>query len=96
MADNVNGKKIKELPLVKTLNDTDDFVLETEADAPVTKRTKLATIAAKLKSEFGIESMQNQLALMSEIHVTELTLYMPSSVASVSDRTLIIGTGGNM
>lgn len=96
MADNVNGKKIKELPLADTLNDTDDFVIETEADAPVTKRTKLATITAKLKSAFGIESMQNQLALMSEIYVTDLTLYMPSSVASVSDQALIIGTGGNM
>lgn len=96
MADNVSGKKIKELPLAEDLNDTDDIVIETEADMPVTKRTKWATIVAKLKNAFGIESMQNQLNTMSAIHVTDFVLYLPSSAASVSDSALIIGTGGNV
>ena len=96
MADNVSGKKIKELPLAEDLNDTDDIVIETEADMPVTKRTKWATIVTKLKSAFGIENIQNQLNTMSTIHVTDSVLYLPSSAASVSDSVLIIGTGGNV
>lgn len=95
MADNVSGKKIKELPLAEDLNDTDDIVIETEADMPVTKRTKWATIVAKLKSVFGIEDIQNKINAMSEIYVENSILYLPSSVASVIDSTLIIGIGGN-
>lgn len=93
MADNVSGKKIKELPLTQDINDTDDMVIET--DTPVTKRIKFSTIAAKLKSVFGIEDIQNKINAMSEIYVENSILYLPSSVASVIDSTLIIGIGGN-
>ena len=93
MADNVSGKKIKDLPLAEELNDTDDIVIET--DTPVTKRIKFSTIAAKLKSVFGIEDIQNKINAMSEIYVENSILYLPSSVASVIDSTLIIGIGGN-
>ncbi len=93
MDDNVSGKKIKELPLTQDINDTDDMVIET--DTPVTKRIKFSTIAAKLKSVFGIEDIQNKINAMSEIYVENSILYLPSSVASVIDSTLIIGIGGN-
>lgn len=93
MDDNVSGKKIKELPLTQDINDTDDMVIET--DTPVTKRIKFSTIATKLKSVFGIEDIQNKINAMSEIYVENSILYLPSSVASVIDSTLIIGIGGN-
>lgn len=93
MADNVNGKKIKDLTLATSLEDTNDFIVED--DTPTTKRVKWNTIVSTLKSAFGIVSIQEQLNTMNEIYVEDSTLYVPSSVASVSDTTLNIGTGGS-
>ncbi len=92
MADNVNGKKIKELPLAAEISDADDFVVEDST--PITKRTKWATIVDKLKNAFEIDMMRTQLDNMSNIHVTDDVLYMPSSAASVNNSTLCIGIGG--
>lgn len=93
MADNVNGKKIKALTLATALADTDDFIVENSA--PNTKRVRWSTIVSAMKTKLGIETMQEQLDTMSEIHVMDSTLYLPSSKASVSGNTLNIGTGGN-
>ena len=90
MADNVNGKKIKDLPLCEELSDTDDFILETQT--PETKRTKWSLIVSTLKSAFGIEDIQERLDEVDSIYVEGTTLYMGSTVANVSDSTLIIGT----
>ena len=92
MADNVNGKKIKDLTLATSLADTNDFIVEDAT--PTTKRVRWSTIVSTLKSAFGIAAMQEQLDTMNEIYVAGSTLYEPSSVASVSGTTLNIGTGG--
>lgn len=56
MADNVNGRKIKEMDLATTLSDTDDLI--TEDDTPKTKRVKWGTmkneIRGFLKSELEL------------------------------------------
>ena len=95
MADNVAGRKIKELPLASAPADTDDFVVDTAV--PETKRIRWSTMKAALKSDFGIEEMASQLDTMSSIYVDDMTLHLPSSVASVSQNTLTINTntGGN-
>lgn len=90
MAGNVNGKKIKALPLAEELSETDDFILETQA--PETKRTKWSLIVSTLKSAFGIEDIQERLDKVDSIYVEGTTLYMGSTVANVSGSTLIIGT----
>ena len=92
MADNVDGKKIKELTLTDNLNDMDDFVVEDST--PTTRRTKWITIVTALKNAFEIDMMRTQLDNMSNIHVTDDVLYMPSSAASVNNSTLCIGIGG--
>lgn len=92
MADNVSGKKIKELPLASSPEDTDDFVVDTET--PETKRIPWSAMKDALRSDFGIDQMKSQLDTMSSIYVDDKTLYLPSTVASVSEKTLIIGTGG--
>ncbi len=92
MADNVSGKKIKELPLASSPADTDDFVVDTAT--PETKRIQWNTMRDALKSDFGIEQMQGRLDTMSRIYVSDMSLHLPSSAASVSEETLIIGTGG--
>lgn len=93
MADNVDGKKIKELTLTENLNDMDDFVVEDST--PATRRTKWITIVTALKNAFDIDAMQKQIDNMGNIRVTESVLYLPSSAASVSESTLYIGIGGN-
>lgn len=92
MADNVAGRKIKELPLASAPADTDDFVVDTAV--PETKRIRWSAMKAALKSDFGIEQMQGQLDTMASIYVDDMTLYLPSSMASVTENTLVIGTGG--
>ena len=92
MADNVAGRKIKELPLASAPADTDDFVVDTAV--PETKRIRWSAMKAALKSDFGIEHMQGQLDTMASIYVDDMTLYLPSSMASVTENTLVIGTGG--
>lgn len=92
MADNVNGKKIKDLPAATSPADTDDFVVDTAV--PETKRIQWSAMKSALKSDFGIEQMQDQLDTMVSIYVDDMTLHLPSSIASVSQNTLVIGTGG--
>lgn len=89
MADNVSGKKIKELDLTETLADDDDFVVENTT--PVTMRIKWAKIVEAVKSALGIDSMQNKLEALDNTYVSDKTLYMGSTAASVSEETLIIG-----
>ena len=89
MADNVSGKKIKELDLAETLVDDDDFVVENAT--PMTMRIKLAAIVTAIKNALGIESMQNKLESLDNTYVSDKTLYMGSTAASVSEETLIIG-----
>lgn len=89
MADNVSGRKIKELDLAETLVDDDDFVVENAT--PMTMRIKWAAIVTAIKNALGIESMQNKLESLDNTYVSDKTLYMGSTAASVSEETLIIG-----
>ena len=61
---------------------------------PETKRIQWSAMKSALKSDFGIEQMQDQLDTMVSIYVDDMTLHLPSSIASVSQNTLVIGTGG--
>lgn len=90
MADNVNGKKIKDLPAATSPADTDDFVVDTVV--PETKRIQWSALKSALKSDFGIEEMASQLDTMSSIYVDDMILHLPSAVASVSQNTLTINT----
>lgn len=90
MADNVNGKKIKDLPAATTPADTDDFVVDTAA--PETKRIRWSAMKSAMRTDFGIDQMQGQLDTIASIYVDDMTLHLPSSVASVSQNTLIINT----
>lgn len=92
MADNVNGKKIKDLPAATSPADTDDFVVDTAT--PETKRIRWSAMKSAIRTDFGIDQMQGQLDTMASIYVDDMTLHLPSSVASVSESTLVIGTGG--
>ena len=88
MADNVNGKKIKQLILTNEIYDLDDFILET--DAPETKRVKWSTIVSVLKNLFDIETIQEIITDLGNMYVQDNTLFLDSSIISINNNTLII------
>lgn len=61
----IKGKKIKDLPLASTLNDTDDVVLEDTPAAGVKatpKRFRLSTLAAWLSNKLIVNSLVTTVA----------------------------------
>lgn len=52
MADNVDGRKIKEMDLATTLSDEDDLIVED--DTPKTKRVKWSTVKSEIGKQFSL------------------------------------------
>lgn len=73
MAEEIYGRLIKDLPLSteEDLAETDDLIVETAptSGTATTKRTKLGSLAAKLKTLLGINELNNKTFTSPEYNV---------------------------